>query len=652
MSHLSPNTIKLTTVANQINYTFMRPLQKIYLHDNIFASITISEQTNDNRITIIPAGTNAGKSTVITLITIPHIIQRDSSVKCIVFTSPDSGCVDGPYHKFYAEWDGKRVHCADGTIKTIRARRKDEIKKSWEIGERSSATIVDVWFVSTQWLRSVWIDYDEPSKPKSIGVPDYIIVDEIHFGMGTIDGSTIMDDQGRNNKNYDPKWLPTIYGMSLDGSRVLGYTGTATKSQQGKTILGATVFKSLEPMPENKNTSVFAEVLPIKTEVYSSTYRGELLNTYDLSKTVYELSVDKCDKFFREIEEDTWQKLMDIGIVQVMPGAFFKFGREDASKAIPLYSSRGRLNDFKSFGKDLDADIGIVTSNDKMYIKPSQRGFKVKEAYSIIKQANHPVSIIHPFLLSVIMQGNMGWDIPRLKQISFLGYPSAKNVFLMQLQTMARAKRLLCSVYDHTDKAREIAELDITTEQKILVAKFVVFVNTVNIVIPNGAPLLDSAYSEFRQNMHTPNEGLDLYLNIIATHVPDKKKSNVYKFTKPHFHEGYNPGSQNQQNKKDYCEHCTNLGLVNDKGVTLCKVLGRALADDLASDLNGVNLTDEEFDNHWKGSLKLDHLNSDRTDNRPENLYTRCGISDALKTLINKDYLGKYDANGNKASNS
>jgi hypothetical protein len=650
MSHLHPNTIKLTTVAKQINYAFMRPLQKQYLHDNVFASITISEQAGDNRITVIPAGTNAGKSTVITLITIPHIIQRNSSVKCIVFTSPDSGCVDGPYHKFYAEWNGKKIQCADGTIKTIRARRKDEIKKSWEINESSSATIVDVWFVSTQWLRSVWIDYDEPSKPKSIGVPDFIIVDEIHFGMGTIDGSTIMEDQGRNNKNYDPKWLPTIYGMSLAGSRVLGYTGTATKSQQGKTILGATVFKSLTPMPENKNTSVFAEVLPIKTEVYSSTYRSELLNTYDLSKTVYELSVDKCDKFFREIDEDTWQKAMDIGIVQVMPGTFFKFGREDASKAIPLYSSRGRRNDFMTFGGDINADIGIVTSDEKKYLKPKV-GREYKDAYSIVRNANDSDNIVNPFLLGVIMQGNMGWDIPRLKQISFLGYPSAKNVFLMQLQTMARAKRLLCSVYDHTDKAREIAELDVSTEQKILLAKFVVFVNTVNIVIPNDAPLLDSAYSEFRQNMHTPNEGLDLYLNIIATHMPVKKKSNVSKFVKPHFHMGYNPGSQNQANKKDYCEHCTNLGLVNDKGVALCKVLGRALADDLSNDLTGVNLTDEEFEHHWKGSLKLDHLNSVRTDNRPENLFTRCGISDALKTLLNKDYLGKYDDNGNKVSN-
>jgi hypothetical protein len=141
---------------------------------------------------------------------------------------------------------------------------------------------------------------------------------------------------------------------------------------------------------------------------------------------------------------------------------------------------------------------------------------------------------------------------------------------------------------------------------------------------------------------------LDLYLNIINTHIPATKKNNVTKVTKPHFHMGYNPGSQNQLNKKDYCEHCTDLELVNDNGVALCKVLGRALADDLSD----VKLTDEEFERHWKGSLKLDHVNSVRTDNRPENLRTRCAISDALKTLINKDYLGKYDKNGNKVSNS
>lgn len=641
MSHIRPNTVKLANAYKQIDLAFMRSLQKTFLHDNVFNSIAQAEKVNDHRITIVPAGTNAGKSTVITNITIPFAIQRDSSVSCIVFTSPDSGCVDGPYNKFHAEWNGKRIQCTDGKIKTIRVRRKDEIKMSWEIDEQTPSNIVDVWFVSTQWLGRIWGEYRDPFISKTIPVPQYVFVDEIHFGMGTIDATTIFYDQGRNNANFDPKWLPTIYGMAVAGSRVLGYTGTATVSQRGGTILGATVFKTLPKMPENKNTSVFAEVLPIKTELFSSTYRAELLNTYDLSKLVYELSVDKCDKFFNEIDLDTWEKAMDIGIVQTMPGAFFKFGREDATKSIPLYSSRGRRNDFLAFGKELNADVGVVTSDEKKYLK-SKLHLAFKDAYSIIREANHESNIVDPFLLSVIMQGNMGWDIPRLKQVSFLGYPSAKNVHLMQLQTMARAKRLVCGVYDHTDKAREIAELDVSTEQKVLLAKYVVFVNTVNIVIPNGAPLLESAYTEFRQNMHTPNEGLDLYLNIIKTHVPVKKKSNVSKFvskfTNPHFHQGYNPGSLNKLNKKDYCEHCTDLGLVDDKGETFCRILGRQHANDIA----GYKLSEAEFKEHWQGQLKLDHLNGVRTDNRPENLYTRCGISDALKTLIAKDFLNKY----------
>jgi hypothetical protein len=638
MSHLSPNVVKLTKAHKQIDLAFMRPLQKQYLHDNVFNSIAKSEKANDQRITIVPAGTNAGKSTVITKITIPYAIYRDSSVNCIVFTSPDSGCVDGPYKKFHAEWNGKNIQCIDGTIKTIRARRKDEIKLSWSINEKTPSDIVDVWFVSTQWLGTIWGDYRDPYLVvKSIGVPQVVFVDEIHFGMGSIDATTIFEDQGRNNANFDPKWLPTIYGMAVAGSRVLGYTGTATKSQQGKTTLGPTVFQSLPAMPENKNTSVFADVLPLKTELHSYTYRGELLNTYDLSKISYELTVSKCDAFFNKIDNDTWEKAMEIGIDKIMPGAFFKFGREDATKSIPLYTTRGRRNDFLSFGDELDAHVGIVTSNEKTYTKPNHK-IRCKEAYGVISNSNGLPNLVNPLLLAVIMQGNMGWDIPRLKQISFLGYPSAKNVHLMQMQTMARAKRLVCGVYDHTDKAREIAELDISKEQMVLLAEYVVFVNTVNIVIPNDCDLLDDAYDEFRQNMHTPKEGLNLYLDIINTHVPVSKKNNVTKVTKPHFHMGYNPGSQNQMNKKDYCEHCTDLGLVTATGETLCSVIGRVQANDIAERI----LTDEEFKEYWKGQLKLDHLNGIRTDNRPENLYTRCGISDGLKTLIKKDYLNNY----------
>jgi hypothetical protein len=80
--------------------------------------------------------------------------------------------------------------------------------------------------------------------------------------------------------------------------------------------------------------------------------------------------------------------------------------------------------------------------------------------------------------------------------------------------------------------------------------------------------------------------------------------------------------------------------LVNDEGDTLCKVIGRVQADNIAEQ----KLSDEEFNEYWKGQLKVDHLNGIRTDNRPENLYTRCGSSDALKTLIKKDYLNSYKA--------
>jgi len=621
----------------------MRPLQKKYLHDNVFQSLDESEKLNDHRITIVPAGTGSGKSTIVTKITIASIISRDPNAKCIIFTSPDSGCVDGPFSSFVREWNGKKITCADGSVKEIRARQKDEIVKSWAVGEKTSNDVVDVWFVTTQWLGLKWKEYRNPNiLQKNIGIPDYIIVDEIHFGMGTINATTIFEDQGRNNKNFDPKWLPTIYGMAVAGSRVIGYTGTATKSQRGGTVLGASVFKTLDRMPESKNTSVFAETLPIEPLVNSAYIVQDVSNTYELAKLQYELTVSKTLQFFKDIDQDTWVKAEAIGISKLMPGSFFKFGRCDATTSIPLEHDpmsrvrKGQKKDFLDYSSDIGADSGIVTSDQKSF-HPNKGGVNYHyTANDIINRANSSSVAQNPLTLGVIMQGNMGWDIPRLKQVSFLGHPSAKNVHLMQLQTMARAKRLVHGVYEHNTKAVEIAELDVSMQQKELLARYVVFSNTVNIVVPKYAHLLKSAYSEFKQHMHTPAEGLDLYLNIIKTHVPTK--SNVSKMTKPHFHMGYNPGSQNQASKKDYCQHCTDLGLVTDKGDTLCSIIGRVQANDIAE----RRLSDEEFKEYWKGQLKLDHLNGVRTDNRPENQYTRCGISDALKTLIKKDYLNTY----------
>lgn len=643
MSHISPNTVRFPVASKPIDLAFMRPLQKQFLHDRLFLSIDESVKLNDHRITIIPAGTGSGKSTVVTKITIPTIISRDPNVNCIVFTSPDSGCVDGPFSLFSNEWNGRKITCTDGTVKEIRARRKDDITKSWAVGEQTPNHIVDVWFVTTQWLGFTWKDYRNPNiLQKSIGVPQYIIVDEIHFGMGTINSTTVFEDQGRRNKNIDPKWLPTIYGMACFGSRVIGYTGTATVSQRGGTTLGATVFKTLARMPESKNTSVFAESMPIETDINSAYISQDVALTYELSKLQYELTVSKTLQFFKDIDQDTWDKAKVIGIEKLMPGAFFKFGRCDAATSIPLEHDsycrvrKGKKKDFLDYSVSIGSDCGIVTSDQKTIHPKGGGAFVYPSANDVITRVNDKSIAHQPLTLGVIMQGNMGWDIPRLKQVSFLGHPSAKNVHLMQLQTMARAKRLVHGVYDHTAKAIEIAELDVSSVQKELLARYVVFSNTVNIVVPKYAHLLKAAYSEFKQHMHTPAEGLDLYLNTIKNHVP--AKSNVKKITKPHFHMGYNPGSQNQANKKDYCQHCTDLGLVNDKGITLCEVIGRIQAEDIA----GRKLDDAEFKEYWKGQLKVDHLNGVRTDNRPENLYTRDGISDGLKTLINKDYLNSY----------
>jgi hypothetical protein len=663
-----PTITKVIPVYKKIDLDFMRPLQRKYLHDNLFASIDKSVLTNDRRITMVPAGTNAGKSTVITKITIPTMIERDSKASTIIFTSPDSGCVQGPYKKFKIEWDGKQIKCNDGTVKTIRAMNKDEVNLAFKAKTDSASDIVEVWFVSTQWLRGIFGEYYDKNYAivrdfANIGipVPDYVIVDEIHFGMGTINRDTIFHDQGRNNKNFDPKWLPTIFGMAVAGARIIGYTGTATLSQRGGTTLGADVFISIDKMPENKNTSVFAEVCPVVPEISANYISQDVANVYELSKINYESMVIKCLGFFRDIDKDTWDKASKVDIVPIMVGGFFKFGRVDATKSVPLnhnpYSTqkRGKKANFYNYMLGLRGDAGVTTSDEKVYATYNKTKAKFdshfyENAYSVIESANWQPNTMRPLGVAVNMLGNMGWDIPRIKQIAFLGYPSAKNVHLMQLQTMARAKRLVCGVYDHTDKAKQIAELDISKEQKVLLAKYVVFVNTAHVVFSDYVPLLNKAYSEFRKDMHTPAEGLELYLNIIETHVP-VNKNNVTKLNRtkaPRYAEGYIAGSLNQTYKKHHCEACMAAGSIDSTtGKTLCEVSARKVREFE----RGTVFSDIEWDDTWFHTLALDHKNGNRNDYSPDNLITRCPTNNGVKTYDSKDYLGKYDDDGNKVSN-
>ena len=637
------------SVISLVNTNLLRPLQLQYLHDNVIDSVKDSIKNTDPRIRINNAPTGSGKSHALVHVTIPSMIQQFPHIETVLFTSPDSGCTTVPYQKFKELWHNKVIINILGQSIRIRVSTKDDLNAAIKASQnndleqeaKSVEPVVDVVFATTQYVGGKWSDYNpnNPNGPYKLLPPQLIIVDEIHYGMGTPSWRTILDDQGRTNKNYKPHWLTVLRELAKNGSTVIGFTGTPTKSQQGITNEGKSIFKQLPVMSKLADSTAFVNgwTGPDPTSVYK------------ISKDQIEQDLNTLNALLNKITDDTWEKAKDININKIMPGAFFKFGQMKAANGLPLKNEagiNGQDTRFKSWARSLGADYGIATCDHKEYQKTRNVTYSypyVKQSSNVINRANDVDNFSVPVFLAVIQQGQMGWDIPRLKYISILTKPTGKNVTNMQQQLMARGNRLpFKNMHSHIEKANEIAALNISKEQKILLAEYVVFMCSTLVFFSRNSQLLIQAFSAFKQDTYTSEEGNKIYMDAIENYVP---KQNISKFKAPNYNQGYNAGSLNQQYKKPYCEACLKAGSIDPvTGKTNCEINARKVREFE----RGQAFTDAHWDIVWLHTLALDHLNGDRTDYSPGNLLTRCPTNNGVKTYDAKDYLNKYDENGNR----
>jgi hypothetical protein len=628
-------TVSLSNVKI-VNPNILRPQQKIYLYQQILDEVSLSLKTMDDRIMVAHAPTNSGKTFCLINVTIPAMIQQNPFTTSIVFTSPDSGCVDGPYAKFHAAWHNQVIVNCLGHRVRIRVMNGKEFNEDLVSGMEfvSAEPVVEVYFLTTQMLGLKWGDYLK-NGPYNLLAPTFVIVDEIHYGMGTIGPHTIKLDQGRTNKNYNPHWLPILIKMAKLGSRIVGVTGTPTYSQFGTSIHGTVVFNKLKSMPKEKDSSAFVEgwTNPNPTDVYAS------------SKDRIEKDLVQLDTLLGKITDDTWEKAADIGIDKKKPGALFKFGQHSrASANVSLSKIR---TEFEDWATRTGADYGIATTTRKLYQKVGKNTYgstpNVPKAINVINEANDPANFSVPVFLGVIQQGNMGWDIPRIKYISAMTHPTGKGVTNMQQQLMARGNRLpFDNMYSHNAKANEIASLDITVDQKNLLAEYVVFMCSTVVYFSRSSELMKLAYNEFQKETHTPVEGMKIYMDAIANYVP---KNNVTAIPKPRFTKGYSAGSLNQDHKKCYCEACMAAGSIDPvTGKTICEIQARKVREFE----RGTAFSDDEWAHVWFHTLVVDHKDGDRNNYNPDNLITRDPTNNGVKTYDAKDYLNKYDASGKR----
>lgn len=622
----------------QSKVALLRPLQKEYLHDNVFTAIDNALKNNDNRIITIPAHTGSGKTFTILSALIPSYIARYSA-RTIIFAASDVGCVDSPSDKFTKDYNGKLIKDVNGEILQIKVYSKDELKDELSTDEDngliSAYPVVSVAFISMQMLYKFITD---PVYKTKFGI-DLIIIDEIHHGNGTPSANTMRLDQGRYNSLYHPAWLTALREL-LDNTdpdktlpRIIGSSGTLTNSQREGNAEGHQVFNMIPELPKKANNVTFTKGFNI----------GEGLNAFDRSKREVEQLITEIRTLVSSITSDTWDKAAQIEVTPQMPAFIFKYARNNAINGVTM---QGTIGIFKKWLNSIGADYARSTCDSKEYGEyilgsPKHHYISYTRSADIIQQANSVSNATRPLVISLMESGNMGWDIPRIVAVVNLSKPSAKDVTNMQEQLCARSNRLLFNS-SHDAMRNLIANLDVDLDQKKLLAKYVCKMSTSYIFYVNS-DLMANAYCRFAKNTYSEKEGLELYMKAIDE-VHDKKVivfPNGKLFTRNKT--SYSANLVNQVYKLSYCQACAKANLVDSvTGKTWCEVNTRKSREFEREE----SFTDEEWMLEWIHALDLDHLLDGRNVYDETNLQTRCPNTHKAKTWGDKDYLNRYTSDG------
>ena len=632
--NLGPSSINTTYAPLTIQQIVDRAtLDSEQLH-HLYNVVLYKLSTSAGKTVILPAPMGSGKSHTLFNATIFGAIHDDPKLRLVLIVNPREELVSNVSSSL-AKFANKQLVCVDGSEKYIDVDDQEQFADRLDLlartrpQKRDDPESVVIASVSIQWLTN---HHKRICKLFTYGL---VIFDEVHVGLKIASKNSIWDDSGRYpSKAFKQTWVPMMNEIATSGWKCLGITATPSASHQGLTADGLKMFELItDVMPKRREKNCFP-----KLHWYAT-----LEEVLDGWKEFWLNHINVTEKLISSIDTGTWDKAKEIGIYPKMPISMVKAGSINASNSISLLG-----NDQGLFGKSTLCDdlydyhralgksnmFAVNSSDFKYFEKRKNSNYGITHGYQlsdVIDEFNDDANTLHSAILPVINTGIVGVSIPRLTTLAYLSDPKNPGEIVdSQIQTLGRLNRFIVSgMRSHEEMRDQINSLDISVSQKIALCQYMVHFST-NHIFAIDTELMHNAVFEYVEDTFTPDEGLAYYIGAMTAHSPT--------FKKPHFSLGYDPGSQNQQYKKDYCEHCTRLGLVNEHGVTYCKILGRTLAEDIAK----RKLSDAEFEKHWKDALKLDHINSRRDDNRPENHCTRCAISDALKTLICLDYLTSY----------
>jgi hypothetical protein len=593
--------VKTTQSATTIVTPQIEPTQKKYLCDNILQGIEDVRNDTIKKSIVVEAPTGSGKSFTITNYTAFEIAKKFPDIKNIFFLAPSQECVDEPKETM-EKFDNMLI---DG--KLVRVYNESNLKYAFKWNDKLSGDI-RYFIVTTQFFYGLYENFNllDPNVQPVI-LPDLIINDEAHHGLGVPDASTTKEDKGVKIKNWQSKWFDKQTEMLNRGTVIIHMTATPTQSQQMKTTSGADNYLQLDTMPKNKLTNTFVNFH----------YQG---NADDLNETLVSAQktftnlINEVKMQGEEIKDSTWSLTGKI-VPKQMPGMIISLGRSNAVNGIQFASA---MKGIKDYAKSINAVLFVSTSKEKHF-----DGNKIKRMSDGIKLANDPDYLDRPLIMVVVDSGKTGINIPRLVLAVICKVPSQQKIHNSHSQFVARTSRLPF-IRDHDMAIEYIKSLNVSDGQKKALISYYCVMSTSFVVVPKDTEIMSRVFEFYTSETFTMEEGIDYMMKgVFGEDDPKQLVSGLTVVTKPDVF--------NKLYRKDHCEVCEDQRCYHDAVAGYNKQYG------------ANHFTVEDFVMNWMKSLHVDHIDGNRYNNDPSNHVTVCPNVHSLKTQLNEDFRNIYE---------
>lgn len=583
----------------------IEPAQQIYLVDNTINAIKQNLVSADRKQIVVEAPTGSGKSFTTINYTMIEMAKQFPHWRVFFFIAPSQENIDDPL------FTAKQL---DEKFLGNRQIRVYDNKQFTEMVKNKSQPAGDInfFFFTTQFMYGQYGDFDH-TKPNSVQrrLPDIIINDEAHRGLGVPDAETTKEDTGIKNNNWDPKWFQMMEQILLAGSEVIHMTATPTESQKMRTSIGADKYVTLPSMPKHPEKNTFTKFM----------YYGSDCNTNDTLRMAlkeYKDQVDMVKHLQSQITNDIWQQ-MSSKIPQTMPAMILSLGRNNSINGVPYNMA---ISDIEDFCKSNKYDLFVSTSKHKHFINGVKwTKHKLDRMFDGIKAINSTQAINRPLVMVVIESGKMGINIPRLTTAAVCKVPANKLVHNNYSQFVARTCRM--PFFRSHDLAIDfIKKLNVSDKDKLNIIDYYTMLNTSFAVLPDNTQLMPLVERWYIKNTFSMDEGRQYLVNGIFQN--SKIKDDGYRVS-------YDRGSLNRMFRKDHCEACKDDACLKLAVEGYVKIYGN-------DDSNF-----ESYIEDWRRTLQVDHKDGNRYNNDSTNHVTVCPNVHMLKSMLQKDYLNNYD---------